>query len=130
MKRNISVKAALLSALFVVCGMSASAEHRSNLIYNLEEANGLKVAETIYKSEGNTLAKYMKYNYTYDAQRRMTQSEGLKWNDRKGEWEKDICLRYAYNGKSVTTTYYKWNQKKGAYELLPDMTVTMDATNL
>ena len=60
----------------------------------------------------------------------MTQSEGLKWNDRKGEWEKDICLRYAYNGKSVTTTYYKWNQKKGAYELLPDMTVTMDATNL
>lgn len=130
MKRNISVKAALLSALFVVCGMSASAEHRSNLIYNLEEANGLKVAETIYKSEGSTLAKYMKYNYTYDAQRRMTQSEGLKWNDRKGEWEKDICLRYAYNGKSVTTTYYKWNQKKGAYELLPDMTVTMDATNL
>lgn len=130
MKRNISVKAALLSALFVVCGMSASAEHRSNLIYNSEEANGLKVAETIYKSEGNTLAKYMKYNYTYDAQRRMTQSEGLKWNDRKGEWEKDICLRYAYKGKSVTTTYYKWNQKKGAYELLPDMTVTMDATNL
>lgn len=130
MKRNISVKAALLSALFVVCGMSASAEHRSNLIYNSEEANGLKVAETIYKSEGNTLAKYMKYNYTYDAQRRMTQSEGLKWNDRKGEWEKDICLRYAYNSKSVTTTYYKWNQKKGAYELLPDMTVTMDATNL
>ena len=130
MKRNISVKAALLSALFVVCGMSASAEHRSNLIYNSEEANGLKVAETIYKSEGNTLAKYMKYNYTYDAQRRMTQSEGLKWNDRKGEWEKDICLRYAYNGKSVTTTYYKWNQKKSAYELLPDMTVTMDATNL
>ena len=130
MKRNISVKAVLLSALFVVCGMSASAEHRSNLIYNSEEANGLKVAETIYKSEGNTLAKYMKYNYTYDAQRRMTQSEGLKWNDRKGEWEKDICLRYAYNGKSVTTTYYKWNQKKGAYELLPDMTVTMDATNL
>ena len=130
MKRNISVKAALLSALFVVCGMSASAEHRSDLIYNSEEANGLKVAETIYKSEGNTLAKYMKYNYTYDAQRRMTQSEGLKWNDRKGEWEKDICLRYAYNGKSVTTTYYKWNQKKGAYELLPDMTVTMDATNL
>ncbi len=130
MKRNISVKAALLSALFVVCGMSASAEHRSNLIYNSEEANGLKVAETIYKSEGNTLAKYMKYNYTYDAQRRMTQSEGLKWNDRKGKWEKDICLRYAYNGKSVTTTYYKWNQKKGAYELLPDMTVTMDATNL
>ena len=130
MKRNISVKAALLSALFVVCDMSASAEHRSNLIYNSEEANGLKVAETIYKSEGNTLAKYMKYNYTYDAQRRMTQSEGLKWNDRKGEWEKDICLRYAYNGKSVTTTYYKWNQKKGAYELLPDMTVTMDATNL
>ena len=130
MKRNISVKAALLSALFVVCGMSAPAEHRSNLIYNSEEANGLKVAETIYKSEGNTLAKYMKYNYTYDAQRRMTQSEGLKWNDRKGEWEKDICLRYAYNGKSVTTTYYKWNQKKSAYELLPDMTVTMDATNL
>ena len=33
-------------------------------------------------------------------------------------------------GKTVTTNYYKWNTKKRAYVLVPEMTVTMDNTNL
>ncbi len=80
--------------------------------------------------DGNTLANYMKYNYKYDDNNRMTESEALKWNSTKNTWENDMCIRYTYQGKTVTTTYYKWNSKKREYILVPEMTVTMDNPNM
>ena len=116
MKAKVSLKTVIVSALLLVCGLNASADNKSNLIYNSEEVNGMKVAETVYKMDGNTLANYMKYNYKYDDQNRMT--------------GKDMCIRYAYQGKTMTTTYYKWNNKKGEYILVPEMTVIMDNPNM
>lgn len=48
----------------------------------------------------------------------------------KNTWENDLRICYAYQGKSITTTYYKWNSKQKAYVLVPDMTVTMDNPSL
>ena len=115
MKAKVSLKTVIFSALLLVCGLNASADNKSNLIY---------------KMDGSTLANYMKYNYKYDDQKRMTESEALKWNSTKNTWTNDMCIRYAYQGKSVTTTYYKWNNKKGEYVLVPEMTVTMDNPNM
>ena len=72
----------------------------------------------------------MKYSYKYDDQKRMTESETMKWNSQKNTWENDLRICYAYQGKSITTTYYKWNSKQKAYVLVPDMTVTMDNPSL
>lgn len=130
MKAKVSLKTVIVSALLLVCGLNASADNKSNLIYNSEEVNGMKVAETVYKMDGNTLANYMKYNYKYDDQNRMTESEALKWNSTKNTWGNDMCIRYAYQGKTETTTYYKWNSKKGEYILVPEMTVIMDNPNM
>ena len=130
MKAKVSLKTVIVSALLLVCGLNASADNKSNLIYNSEEVNGMKVAETVYKMDGNTLANYMKYNYKYDDQNRMTESEALKWNSTKNTWGKDMCIRDAYQGKTMTTTYYKWNNKKGEYILVPEMTVIMDNPNM
>ena len=121
-----ALKTLILFSFLFVCGMNVSADNKSNLIYNSEEVNGMKVAETVYKMDGSTLANYMKYNYKYDDQNRMTESEAMKWNAVKN----DMCIRYAYQGKSVTTTYYKWNNKKGTYVLIPEMTITMDNPNM
>ena len=125
-----TLKTLILFSFLFVCGMNASADNKSNLIYNSEEVNGMKVAETVYKMDGSTLANYMKYNYKYDDNKRMIESETLKWNSTKEEWEKDLRINYTYEGKTVTTNYYKWNNKKRAYVLVPEMTVTMDNTNL
>ena len=130
MKAKVSLKTVIVSALLLVCGLNASADNKSNLIYNSEEVNGMKVAETVYKMDGNTLANYMKYNYKYDDQNRMTESEALKWNSTKNTWGKDMFIRYAYQGKTMTTTYYKWNNKKSEYILVPEMTVIMDNPNM
>ena len=66
--------------------------------------------------DSGTLANYMKYSYKYDDQKRMTESETMKWNSQNNTWENDLRICYAYQGKSITTTYYKWNSKQKAYD--------------
>lgn len=119
------VKTMCASALMLVSSLTLSAENDSNLYYNAEEVNGLKTTETIYKANGDVLANYMKYNYTYDDQKRLTMSEALVWNNERNEWQKEMCMRYAYKDGNITTTYYQWNRRKGVYELQPEQTVTM-----
>ena len=128
MKVTMTIKAILFAVFVVVCGVNAMADNKSNLVYNIEEANGLKVGETIYKSDNGVLTNYLHYNYKYDEQNRMIVSESLKWDGM--EWKKEMCMRYSYQGKSITTTYYKWNNRKGEYTMVPDMTITIDNPNM
>ena len=102
MKTKVSLKMFVLSVVLLMTSFVASARsYDGQLVYNPVEENGVMVGQTVYKMNGSTLANYMKYNY-----------------------------KYTYEGKTVTTNYYKWNNKKRAYVLVPEMTVTMDNTNL
>ena len=131
MKAKVSLKMFVLSVVLLMTSFVASARsYDGQLVYNPVEENGVMVGQTVYKMTGSTLANYMKYNYKYDDNKRMIESETLKWNSTKEEWEKDLRINYTYEGKTVTTNYYKWNNKKRAYVLVPEMTVTMDNTNL
>ena len=131
MKTKVSLKMFVLSVVLLMTSFVASTRsYDGQLVYNPVEENGVMVGQTVYKMNGSTLANYMKYNYKYDDNKRMIESETLKWNSTKEEWEKDLRINYTYEGKTVTTNYYKWNNKKRAYVLVPEMTVTMDKTNL
>lgn len=130
MKTKVFLKTALLSAVILFGSISTFAANKNNLIYNSEEKDGVMVGQTVYKMDGSTLANYMKYSYKYDDQQRMTESETIKWNSIKNAWENELRVCYTYQGKSLTTTYYKWNSKQKAYILVPEMTVTMDNPNL
>ena len=131
MKTKVSLKMFVLSVVLLMTSFVASARsYDGQLVYNPVEENGVMVGQTVYKMNGSTLANYMKYNYKYDDQNRMTESEALKWNSTMNTWGKDMCIRYAYQGKTMTTTYYKWNNKKGEYILVPEMTVIMDNPNM
>lgn len=110
----------------MACTLNVSARNDNNLIYNSEQKDGLLIGQTVYKQDGESLSNYIKYNYAYDAQKRMIQNETMKWNNLKNNWENDLCIRYRYEGGSVTTEYYKWNNKKAEYILVPEMTVTME----
>lgn len=131
MKAKVSLKMLVLSAVLLVASLATSARsYDGQLIYNPIEENGVTVGQTVYKMDGSTLANYMKYNYKYDNKKRMIESEAMKWNSSKNEWQKDLRINYIYEGKTVTTNYYKWNAKKKTYVLVPEMTVTMDNTNM
>ena len=119
MKTKVFLKTALLSAVILFGSISTFAANKNNLIYNSEEKDGVMVGQTVYKMDGSTLANYMKYSYKYDDQQRMTESETMKWNSIKNAWENELRVCYTYQGKSLTTTYYKWNSKQKAYILVP-----------
>ena len=104
----------------------SAAKLNNNLIYNAEEVNGMKVAETVYKMNDNLLTKYMKYNYKYNENNQMTENLSQKWNEEDNCWVNDLKICYIYDNKSITTEYYKWNGKKNEFILIPNMTVTMD----
>ena len=119
MKAKVSLKMLVLSAVLLVASLATSARsYDGQLIYNPIEENGVTVGQTVYKMDGSTLANYMKYNYKYDNKKRMIESEAMKWNSSKDEWQKDLRINYIYEGKTVTTNYYKWNAKKKAYVLV------------
>lgn len=131
MKTTGFLKTVALSAVLLVSSVAVSARnYDNNLIYNSEEENGMLVGQTVYKMEGSSLANYMKYNYKYDTNKRMIESQTMKWNSYKNNWENDLLVRYTYEGKTVTTNYYKWNNRKQEFILAPEMTVTMDNPNL
>lgn len=117
-------KAMLVVVTLLIATFSANAQ--SNLIYNAEEVDGVVVSETVYKLESGTLTNYMKHFYKYDENNERIEDEAQKWNGVKERWEKDLCIRYKYTEKSITTEYYKWNKKKKDYVIVPEMTVTMD----
>ena len=121
------IKNLLVIAVVLIANVTISAENFSNhLFYNSEEVNGVKVAETVYKMDGSTLTNFMKYNYKYDENNQMIENMSQKWNASKGCWVNDLCIKYIYDNKSVTTEYYKWNSKKNDFILEPSMTLTMD----
>ena len=122
MKRIFST--ILMIAVLFIANLPMNAQN--NLIRNTEEKDGLIVAETVFRLEEGTLINYMKHNYKYDDNKQRIEDEALKWNVVSEEWVKDLCIRYSYTEKSITTEYYKWNKKKKDYILVPEMTVTMD----
>lgn len=127
MKTLNFMKAFLVIVLAFFANLTISAvTPDNNLIYNAEEVDGLKVAETVYKMDGGILTNYMKYSYKYDEKKQMIENVSQKWNSAKNEWVNDLCIRYTYDNKSITTEYYKWNNKKKDFILVPEMTVTMD----
>lgn len=126
-----TIKLFFLATLMLVGGFNAFANNGNDkLIYNNEEVDGLMMSQTVYKNEDNALVNFMQYNFKYDNQKRVIENEGKKWNASTNEWVNDVCIRYTYEGKQVTTTYYKWNKNKKQFVLIPSMTVTMDNTNL
>ena len=114
----------LMIAVLFIANLPMNAQN--NLIRNTEKKDGLIVSETVFKLEESTLTNYMKHNYKYDDNKQRIEDEAMKWNGVKEEWIKDLCIRYSYTEKSITTEYYKWNKKKNDYVLVPEMTVTMD----
>ena len=56
----------VIVTVFIANATISAAKLNNNLIYNAEEIDGVKVAETVYKMDNNLLTKYMKYNYKYN----------------------------------------------------------------
>ena len=107
MKTTGFLKTAVLSAVLLVSSITVCARnYDNNLIYNSEEENGMLVGQTVYKMEGSSLANYMKYNYKYDTNKRMIESQTMKWNSYKNK----LLLQTIINGITGNKNLY-WLRK-------------------
>lgn len=122
----------LLKSLFVTVFVFAANltvfanSPETELIYNTEEIDGVKMSETVYKMNEGILTNFEKYNYKYNDQKQVVENILQKWDASKGEWRNNMCIKYKYNEGSTTIQYYKWNESKKDYILVPQMTVTMN----
>ena len=92
-KMNLAKCVVVLVITFVASLSTYAAKMNNDLIYNAQEVNGLKVAETVYKKDGNMLTNYMKYSYKYNDNNQMTENMSQKWNVNK----KLLGKRFVYS---------------------------------
>lgn len=128
MKAKVSLKKLIVSSLFLTLGVSAFAFQNNDFVYNSKEVNGLKVSQSVYKKNNNLLSNYLEYHFKYDDQQRIVEHEAVCWDENQKTWKKVMCVRYAYDDNQVTTSYYKWSNRKGCYVEVPEKTVTMYLT--
>lgn len=108
----------LLKSLFVTVFVFAANltvfanSPETELIYNTEEIDGVKMSETVYKMNEGILTNFEKYNYKYNDKKQVVENILQKWDESRGEWRNNMCIKYTYNEGSTTIQYYKWNNSK------------------
>ena len=117
MKKNIlsrtMILLGILIASFSYTGLKA--QENGNFITNEEKVGDLIVSKVIYKLDGS-LYRHMKYDFTYDEQKRMTSKEAFKWDARREKWNPYFKIDYTYSDGQITLTYARWNEAHKAYD--------------
>lgn len=117
MKKNIlsrtMILLGILIASFSYTGLKA--QENGNFITNEEKVGDLTVSKVIYKLDGS-LYRHMKYDFTYDEQKRMTSKEAFKWDARREKWNPYFKIDYTYSDGQITLTYARWNEAHKAYD--------------
>ncbi|MCD8092708.1 MAG: DUF3836 domain-containing protein [Bacteroides sp.] len=117
MKTTSLFQAVAFVAMIIVSVMNSEVKaQESNFITNEEVKNELVVAKTIFKQDGGQLYRHIRYEYTYDDQKRLTSKEASKWDGAKDEWVPYFKMTYQYGNDEITMSYARWNQSHKAFD--------------
>ena len=73
----------------------------NNFITNEEKVDDLVVSKVIYRLDGS-LYRHMKYDFTYDDQKRMSSKEAFKWDASTEKWIPYFKIDYTYSSNEIT----------------------------
>lgn len=105
MKTTVLFRMIVLVAM-VFAGI-ANAEvkaQENNFITNEEKVGDLVASKVIYKLDGS-LYRHMKYDFTYDDQKRMATKEAFKWNAVSEKRIPYFKIDYTYSSNEITLVY-------------------------
>ena len=110
MKTTVLFRMIVLVAM-VFAGISNATvkAQNNNFITNEETVGDLVVSKVIYRLDGS-LYRHMKYDFTYDDQKRMATKEAFKWD-------------YTYSSNEITLVYARWNDSHRAYDAAVEKSV-------
>ena len=130
MKTTSLFKAVAFVAMIIVSVMSSEVKAQdNNFITNEEVKNEMVVAKTIFKQDGAQLYRHMRYEFTYDNQKRLLSKEAYKWDGSRDQWKPYFKMSYQYGEDEITMSYARWNEshkefdkdmKQSVYELNDD----------
>ena len=58
----------------------------------------------------------MKYDFTYDEQKRIVSKEALKWDASREKWSPCFKMNYTYASNEMTLVFARWNASHKAYD--------------
>ena len=102
MKTTNLFKAVAFVAMTIVSVMNTEVKaQENNFITNEEVKNELVVAKTIFKQDGAQLYRHIRYEYSYDDQKRLTCKDASKWDGTKDEWTPYFKMTYQYGNDEI-----------------------------
>lgn len=109
--KSIVLVAILLTGLF-----GSELKAQENFITNEVVTNGVVTSKIIYKNSGQ-LQYHMKYDFTYNADGKVSAKEAFKWDGRRDKWVPYFKMTFTYTTENVEVEYAKWNAKDKKYNL-------------
>lgn len=92
-------------------------------IYNTEFNDLQEVcAKTVFEknSENECFQKKLRYQYAYDAQKRLLAKEVQAWDESSGKWDNAYRLEYKYAPEETSVTCMKWDSRTNDYSNMKD----------
>jgi len=108
----IQITAATILALTTNAGINGK------YVYNTEcDSNNVVTNQTVYKTDysGRYLTNKLKYNFTYDDQKRLTSKETFRWNAEEGKWTNESMMSYTYGAEGYSVELVYWNKDANQY---------------
>ncbi|UBD70886.1 DUF3836 domain-containing protein [Bacteroides sp. BFG-257] len=112
------MKTLVVSVVFALTSVvnAVSNNNLEGFAYNTEMNEGRVKTETVFKVENRKyLHNHLQYNYSYNAEGRISAKEVLKWSKENQRFEKQYCLNFSYDGTDINVEYVAWNSKMNAY---------------
>lgn len=112
------MKTLVVSVVFALTSVvnAVSNNNLKGFAYNTEMNEGRVKTETVFKVENRKyLHNHLQYNYSYNAEGRISAKEVLKWSKENQRFEKQYCLNFSYDGTDINVEYVAWNSKMNAY---------------
>ena len=123
MKTTVLFRMIVLVAM-VFAGISNATvkAQNNNFITNEETVGDLVVSKVIYRLDGS-LYRHMKYDFTYDDQKRMATKEAFKWDASTDKWLPYFKIDSTYSSNEITLVYARWNDSHRAYDAAVEKSV-------
>lgn len=86
----------------------------TNFVTNEIKEGELITSKVIYRMDGS-LYRHMKYDFSYDNQKRMIAKEAFKWDGGSDEWVPYFKITYFYTDNEIAMEYARWNERRKAY---------------
>ncbi len=107
------VSKVVMSAAVLMAGFTTAAAQ--NDFYTNVHMDGQNASErTIYKYDGY-LTPHLKYDYTYNADNKMSSRTAYLWLDAHNEWIPYYRIDYTYENGKVNMKYGVWDAMSGNF---------------